>query len=163
DAPPPGEIPATLPEPVEPGPVDCTDTKRADAATRKDQSYDGKKAFLAVVDRILGQGPISLRADRSRPAATTRTGGWSGGECVGERVGGRSAAVVVRRAGAREHQRELGIAPLSRVPLHAAAAPGRDHDRVAVEVPADAAGLAVVLHERPVGAGKPRRPRGPVQ
>jgi hypothetical protein len=31
---------------------------RADAATRKDQSYDKRAAFFVVLDRTLGQGPI---------------------------------------------------------------------------------------------------------
>jgi hypothetical protein len=31
---------------------------RADAATRKDQSYDKRAAFFAVLDRTLSQGPI---------------------------------------------------------------------------------------------------------
>jgi len=57
DAPPPGE-PATPPVPVTPRPAYGGDLKRADAATRKDQSYDGRKAFFAVVEGILGQGNI---------------------------------------------------------------------------------------------------------
>jgi hypothetical protein len=57
DAPPDGEVPTPL-VPAEERPADSSDTKRADAATRKDQSYDGRAAFIAAVGRILGQGPI---------------------------------------------------------------------------------------------------------
>jgi len=56
-APPPGEVPTPL-VPAQVGPADSSDTKRADAATRKDQSYDGKAAFYAVLDRVAA-GPIA--------------------------------------------------------------------------------------------------------
>jgi len=56
DVPPPGEEPAPL-VPAEVGPADSSDTKRADDAERKDQSYDGKAAFYAALDRM-AQGPI---------------------------------------------------------------------------------------------------------
>ena len=57
DDPPPWE-PAEPLVPVPPRPGDSSDTKRADAATRVDQTYDAKEAFMAVVDKVLGQGPI---------------------------------------------------------------------------------------------------------
>ena len=58
DEPPPG-APPTPPVPVPPSPADNRDTKRADAAARGDQTDDAKKAFIAALDRTLGQGPIS--------------------------------------------------------------------------------------------------------
>lgn len=58
DDPPPGQPPMPLvPVPAVGG--DSRDTKRADAASRGDQVYDPKKAFIAALDRALGQGPIS--------------------------------------------------------------------------------------------------------
>jgi hypothetical protein len=56
-SPPPGEVPTPL-VPAEEEPPDRRDARRADAATRKDQSYDARAAFFAVMDRTLGQGPI---------------------------------------------------------------------------------------------------------
>lgn len=44
--------------PVPTSPADSSDTKRADAAASGDQTYDARKAFIGVVDKILGQGPI---------------------------------------------------------------------------------------------------------
>jgi hypothetical protein len=58
DDPPPEDPPRPL-IPVPPSPDDSSDTKRSDAAASGDQTYDAKKAFIGVVDKILGQGPIS--------------------------------------------------------------------------------------------------------
>ncbi len=59
DDPPTGDPPMPL-VPVPPNPGDSSDTKRADAAARGVQSYDAKEAFIAVLDKVLGQGPIQL-------------------------------------------------------------------------------------------------------
>jgi len=58
EAPPLGEVPMPL-LPVDPQRADSSDTKRADAATRRDQSYDARKAFWAALDRAFGQGGIT--------------------------------------------------------------------------------------------------------
>jgi hypothetical protein len=58
DSPPNGEVAVPL-RPAEQAPADSSDAKRADAATRRDQSYDARKAFWAVLDRAFGQGPVS--------------------------------------------------------------------------------------------------------
>ena len=59
--------------PVAPSPSDNTDSRRADAATRVDQAYDTKKAFIKKADKILGQEPVYwIRPPRRRPGAGER-------------------------------------------------------------------------------------------
>jgi hypothetical protein len=57
--------------PVPPRPGNNTDLKRADAATRVDQAYDAKKAWIKMVDKILGQEPVYWMVSRS-PKSTRR-------------------------------------------------------------------------------------------
>jgi hypothetical protein len=57
DDPPPQDPPMPL-VPVPPNPGDSDDTKRADAAARGVQEYDAKAAWIAVLDKCLGQGGI---------------------------------------------------------------------------------------------------------
>ena len=52
--------------PVPPRPGDNTDSRRADAATRVDQAYDAKKAWVKMQDKILGQEPVYWMVSRSR-------------------------------------------------------------------------------------------------
>ena len=65
DDPPPRDPPAP-PEPIPDKPGDSRDTKRADAASSGDQAYDPEKAWIAVLDKALGQGSIGLPKSSNR-------------------------------------------------------------------------------------------------
>jgi hypothetical protein len=71
DNPPSGEPVEPL-VPVPPPPSDNTDSRQADAATRVDQAYDAKKAWVKMQDKILGQEPVYWMVSRS-PKSTGRS------------------------------------------------------------------------------------------
>jgi hypothetical protein len=70
DDPPPHDPPAP-PEPVPDGPGDASDTKRADAASRRDQPYD-PKAALAAIHSVDSVWLPALRGPGASRSATAR-------------------------------------------------------------------------------------------
>lgn len=51
--------PPVAPESIPESPGDSSDLKRADAASRGNQTFDAKKAFIVAMDKCLGQGSIA--------------------------------------------------------------------------------------------------------